>query len=263
MARQRRLCYVRRVEPLNAEHLGRTLRGVLHLPQPHREPAPAVVLCHGFGENRMGSRDEFTRLARLLSEEGVAAYRFDFAAFGESDGDPVDFSVSDQAAQLDAVLDQLGRNRALDPDRIGVLGFSMGALTSVLVAGRRPLRTLAMWAPSGGPLNLPFWRRGPYEDEIRERGYADYQGIAFGKAFLDDLPTLDQFAAARRHAGPVFMAGGTEDGLMGAKYIDPYREVWGPRLELHYVEGMGHSPRSLAERDRLLGLTAEFLLRTV
>ncbi|WP_177155121.1 alpha/beta hydrolase family protein [Glycomyces harbinensis] len=251
------------MDPLNVEHAGRTLRGVLHLPHPHREPVPAVVLCHGFGENRMGSRDEFVRLARLLADKGVAAYRFDFAAFGESDGDPADFSVSDQVSQLGAVLDQLERNRAVDPARIGVLGFSMGALTAVLTAGARPLRTLALWAPSGGALNLPFWNGGPYRDQIRDWGYADYNGIRFGRAFLDDLPGLDQFAAARRHAGPVLLAGGTEDSLMRAELIDPYVEAWGARLELHRIEGMGHSPGTLAERERLLDLTGEFLLRTV
>lgn len=251
------------MEPLNVEHAGRTLRGVLHLPHPHREPVPAVVLCHGFGENRMGTRDEFVRLARLLAGKGVAAYRFDFAAFGESDGDPIDFSFSDQVAQLHAVLDQLGRNRALDPDRISVLGYSMGGLTAVLAAGARPLRTLALWAPSGGPLNLPFWESGPYRDQIRDWGYADLNGIQFGSAFLDDLPGHDQFAAARHHAGPVLLVGGTEDVLMRAELIDPYTAVWGERLELHYIEGMGHRATSIADRDELLDLTAAFLLRTV
>ncbi|GAA2291577.1 alpha/beta hydrolase [Glycomyces scopariae] len=251
------------MEPLNVEHRGRTLRGVLHLPHPHREPVPAVVLCHGFGENRMGSRDEFVRLARILSGEGVAAYRFDFAGFGESDGDPVEFAISDQASQLDAVLDQLARNRALLPERISVLGFSMGALTAVLVAGRRPVPSLALWAPSGGPLNLPYWHRGPYRDQIRDWGYADYRGVRFGSAFLDDLPGLDQFAAAGRHAGPALIAGGTEDGLMRAEFLEPYREVWGDRLEMRTVAGMGHSPGTLAQRQELLDLTSAFLLRTV
>lgn len=256
------LCYVRAVEPLNVEHAGRTLRGVLHLPHPHREPVPAVVLCHGFGGNRMGVRNDFVLLSRILADKGVASYRFDFAAFGESDGAPVDFSVSDQASQLKAVLAQLERNRALDPERLSVLGFSMGALTAVLAAGDRPLRALALWAPSGGRLNLPFWENGPYRDQIRELGRADFTGIEFGRTYLDDLPRIDQFAAARRHTGPVFLAGGTEDALMRAELVDPYREAWGDRLEYHSIEGMKHLLDSLSHREQLLELTVEFLVRT-
>lgn len=245
------------MEPLNVEHAGRTLRGVLHLPRPHREPVPAVVLCHGLG----GQGRDFLDLARLLAGKGLAAYRFDFAGNGESDGDPLEFSVSDQASQLGAVLDQLARSRAVDPARLSVLGYSMGALIAVLAAGERPLRGLAMWGPAGGRLNLPFWEGGPFRGQIREQGYADFGGVRFGEAFLDDLPQIDQFAAARRHLGPVFLAGGTEDSLMRDELIDPYKEVWGERLELHYLDGMGHGTATVAERDRFLELSAEFLLR--
>jgi pimeloyl-ACP methyl ester carboxylesterase len=250
------------VEPLNVEHAGRTLRGVLHLPHPNPSPAPAVVLCHGFGGNRIGGGNDFVLLSRLLAAQGIACYRFDFAAFGESDGDPADFSVSDQVSQLKAVLAQLERNRAVDPERISVLGFSMGALVAVLAAGDRTLRSLALWAPAGGRLNLPFWEDDWFRDQIREHGRADYNGIAFGQAFLDDLPGVDQFAAARRHEGPVLLAGGTEDGLMRDELIDPYREVWGARLEEHWIEGMEHGFGSLENRDRMLELSVAFLSRT-
>lgn len=250
------------MEPLNVEHAGRTLRGVLHLPHPHPSPAPAVVLCHGLGGNRIGGGNDFVVLSRLLSAQGFACYRFDFAAFGESDGDPLDFSVSDQVSQLKAVLAQLERNRAIDPERISVLGYSMGALVAVLASGDRPLRSLALWAPAGGPLNLPFWEGGPFRDQIREHGRADYNGVAFGDAFIDDLHGIDQFAAARRHEGPVLLAGGTEDGLMRAELIDPYREAWGDRLEQHWIEGMDHGFGSLANRDSMFAVTTAFLSRT-
>jgi hypothetical protein len=58
------------------------------------------------------------------------------------------------------------------------------------------------------------------------------------------------------------LAGGGEDSLMRDELIDPYQEVWGERLELHYVDGMGHGTGTVAERDRFLDLSAEFLLRT-
>ncbi|NUQ87063.1 MAG: alpha/beta fold hydrolase, partial [Glycomyces artemisiae] len=112
------------MEHIDIDHDGRTLRGVLHLPTaPH---APAVALCHGFGGNRAEFGYTFVRLAERLAARGVAACRFDFAGCGDSDGDFADLTVSDQVAQALAVLDALAAHPAVDPDRLSLMGMSLG-----------------------------------------------------------------------------------------------------------------------------------------
>ncbi len=49
---------------------------------------------------------------------------------------------------------------------------------------------------------------------------------------------------------------------MRAESSTAYREVWGDRLEQHWIEGMDHGFGTLANRDRMLELTVEFLVRT-
>ncbi|MDN3238814.1 alpha/beta hydrolase family protein [Glycomyces tritici] len=250
------------MEPLNVEHAGRTLRGVLHLPRPHPSPAPAVVLCHGFGSNRFEFGNIFTALARRLAAEGLAAYRFDFAACGESDGDFADLTVSDQVAQAGAVLETLASHRALDPDRLSLMGMSLGGLTASLTAAKHPVRSLALWAPAALAVEANEPDEDAYWPEILENGYQDLGGRPVTRRFVEDGFGIDPWADAAAHTGPALLAYGTEDELLPDDVVDDYRRTYGDRLELHRFEDLDHCFETVPARARLLDLTVEFLLRT-
>ncbi|MFG3339119.1 alpha/beta hydrolase family protein [Glycomyces sp. NPDC048151] len=251
------------MEPLNVEHAGRTLRGVLHLPHPNPSPAPAVVLCHGFGSNRFEFGNIFMPLARRLAEQGLAAYRFDFAACGESDGDFADLTVSDQVAQVAAVLETLASHRALDPDRLSLMGMSLGGLTASLAAAKHPVRTLALWAPAALAVDANEPAEDAYWDEIAEQGYYDLWGKPVTLRFTEDGFGIDPWGDAAAHAGPVFLAGGTEDEILPEDVLEKYREIYGDRLELHSFEGLDHTFETVPAREKLVDLTVEFLRRTM
>ncbi|MCH9006849.1 alpha/beta hydrolase [candidate division KSB1 bacterium] len=55
------------------------LVGMLHLPAERTEPVPAVLMLHGFTGNKTETHSLYTRLARQLATQGIAALRFDFA----------------------------------------------------------------------------------------------------------------------------------------------------------------------------------------
>jgi ABC-2 type transport system ATP-binding protein len=100
------------------------------------EPAPAVVLAHGFG----GSKDSVADDARDLAGRGYVVLTYSARGFGESTGriglnDPR-FEVADLSALLDRLA---GRDDVLldaegDP-RVGVAGASYGGALSLLAAG--------------------------------------------------------------------------------------------------------------------------------
>jgi uncharacterized protein len=251
------------VEPLNIEHAGRTLRGVLHLPHPNPSPAPAVVLCHGFGGNRYEFGYSFLRLAERLSGAGAAAYRFDFAGCGESDGDFTAITVSDQVAQVRTVLAEVARHQAIDPQRLSLLGMSLGGITAALAAPGLGLRSLVLWAPAATaveanePAESPFWR------EAVERGYWDFGGMPVSPAFFEDGKGIDPWKDAAGHDGPVLFASGAGDEVVPERVVDAYREVYADRFEEHRVPGVGHTFETVPARAELLDRTAEFLLRTI
>ena len=249
------------MEPLNVEHAGRTLRGVLHLPHPHRAPVPAVVLCHGFGANRMEFGNIFVRLARNLAERGVAALRFDFAACGESDGDFAELTVSDQVDQVGAVLARLAAHSAVLPEQLSLLGMSLGGLTASLAAAVYPVRSLALWAPAALAVDANEPAEDAYWPEIAEQGYQDLGGTPVTRRFAEDGFGIDPWADAAPYTGPVLLASGTEDELLPEDVLDNYRRTYGDRLELHLFEDLDHCFETVPARAGLLDLTTEFLLR--
>lgn len=249
------------MEPLDIEHGGRTLRGVLHLPLQTASPVPALVLCHGFGGNRAEFGYSFVRLAHHMVELGFAAYRFDFAGCGDSDGDFAELTVSDQVSQVLAVLDAVGAHPAVDAERISLLGMSLGGLTASLAAAERPVRSLALWAPAAVAVDMDEASAKARADAIAEHGYDDFGGLPIHRPFIDDAERIDPFADAAAHQGPALLIVGSEDFVLAPDLLDRYRGVYGERLELHVFEGVGHGFETVPARERLTELTGAFVSR--
>jgi uncharacterized protein len=121
--------------------------GVLHLPA--SGPAPCVVACHGMGASK--DSDKYLLLGRDFPEAGVALARFDFRGSGESGGLYRDATIASRIADLEAVLDHLARDPALD-GRFGLLGSSLGGFVALWVASRHPrVMPVVTW---NAPANL-------------------------------------------------------------------------------------------------------------
>ena len=110
------------------------LPGTLTLPEGDG-PFPVVVLVHGSGpcnrDEETASVKPFKDLAEGLAEKGIAVYRYDKRTYvyGEQIASDVGFTlmeetVDDAAATVQAVSGQ----DKIDPERIIVLGHSLGAM---------------------------------------------------------------------------------------------------------------------------------------
>ena len=64
---------------------GVTLRGWLYVPDRARDPAPTVVMAHGFSAVKEMYLDSF---AEVFAAGGLGALVFDNRNFGASDGEP-------------------------------------------------------------------------------------------------------------------------------------------------------------------------------
>lgn len=101
------------------------------------ERAPAMVILHGSGGEWSGRG---ARQAAFLAEHGVAALVVDtFTARGQTRETRYierlrHANMPDQIADAYAALDLLARHPAVDPARIGVMGYSMGGASALLSA---------------------------------------------------------------------------------------------------------------------------------
>ncbi|HEV7126227.1 MAG TPA: alpha/beta fold hydrolase [Ktedonobacterales bacterium] len=93
-----------------------------------------LICCHGINDNR---GQWLAQVARLHRERGYGALLFDFAGHGQSEGDQVTFGVREQQ-DVAAVLAYLRQRGDVNLAGLGILGYSLGAITSVLVAAAEP-----------------------------------------------------------------------------------------------------------------------------
>ena len=101
---------------------------------PGEEAKPTLIFVHGLGSIRTG--DNAMALAARLVSPGYNVLLFDLRAHGSSDGDKVSGGVHEQQDVLGAFDFLLGQG--IPGDSIGLLGFSMGAVTALLAASQEP-----------------------------------------------------------------------------------------------------------------------------
>lgn len=101
---------------------------------------PLVLFSHGSGGSERSLRDWAEHLAR--SGYVVAAPRHWGDSYDRPAGRGSDVQLIGRALQAQAALDSVLADRALagsiDPQRIGMLGFSAGGYTTLVMAGARP-----------------------------------------------------------------------------------------------------------------------------
>ncbi|MBU8895070.1 alpha/beta hydrolase [Corallococcus sp. H22C18031201] len=99
----------------------------------------AVVLLHGFGENR----EQMLFEARALARAGYGVLLLDFRGHGESADALVTWGDRERL-DLGAAVDFLAKRPDVEATRLGVLGFSMGGTVAMLGAEADPrLRAVA------------------------------------------------------------------------------------------------------------------------
>ena len=111
------------------------LNGMLTLPDTPEERIPAAVFVHGSGASNMDEKifklTPFRDLAEGLAERGIASLRYDKRSYVHArkmrKAGPI--TVMEETVE-DAVLaaELLRKDPRMDPDRIWIIGHSMGAM---------------------------------------------------------------------------------------------------------------------------------------
>ncbi len=133
-------------ESVILENNGTRLFAILHRPVVDH-PVPVVLTCHGFAGTKVGRYRLYVRLAEALAKQGIATLRLDFRGCGDSEGSFSDTTLEGQVADAMCGLEFLTKHPNIDPNRIGVLGRSLGGPVSVLATRRfAQAKSLVLWA---------------------------------------------------------------------------------------------------------------------
>jgi dienelactone hydrolase len=192
--------------PLSIWSEGSRLAAEIFKPDATGAPAPAILLCHGWG----GLKSHLTRYAEVFARRGYVALTFDYRGWGESDGKVIPLADTpmlttageqtlrvcvlreivdpiDQTTDVKNCLAYLATEEGVDVSRIGLWGSSYGAGHVVFTAGADD-RVKAVVAQIGGYGFPPQYRDAARRRQAdRARGLIDPPVPQHG---LDAIPGL-------------------------------------------------------------------------
>jgi endo-1,4-beta-xylanase len=194
----------------------------VYLPPAKVATGAAVVLAPGGGFREIWITHEGYRVADWLAQRGIAAFVLKYRLSRETGSGYtiLDHSLADVQRAIRTVRSRASE-WAVDPERIGVMGFSAGGGLAGL---------------AGSHYDDPV--AAPVDDIDRLSARPAFQGLIYGTPFA---PPMSLDAKITKGMPPVFMAAGGDDSV-AASYPDVYKRLVeaGVSTELHLYAGVPH-----------------------
>ena len=173
-----------------------TVTGMLYLPAQAQGPLPAMVLKHGSGGLSGAPLDNIRKWAQTLNQWGVAAVIVD--SFGprgisETATDQTRLAILADIADSLAALKVLAADPRIDKKRIGIMGWSRGAIAAV-ATGLETNRKSMVPDDVKFAVHVLFYADGTFQ---RRDGATDRSPMLFLQGESDDYTPI---AAARDYA---------------------------------------------------------------
>jgi len=196
----------------------------------HRDTA--VIICPGFFQSK--DTRTFQRMSEALaSTQDVLA--MDFRGHGRSGGFYT-FSAR-EGADLEAVL-RFAEERY---QRLGVLGFSLGAAIAINTISRRQGRVQSLIAVSGPSsfeeIEFKFWT--PEAMRTGMQGLEPGAGCRPGNLWLEKERPID--TVRRRGSLPLLLVHGTNDVIIGVEHSRRLFAAAPEPKQLEIIEGGSHA----------------------
>ncbi len=223
---------------------------------------PGVVLVHGSGpqdrDETIGASKVFKDLAEGLASKGIEVLRYDKRTFvyGAQLGDSI--SVDDEVTvDAAAAVAALRARPEIDPNRILVIGHSMGALLAPEIALRSaPVAGVVLLAPPGRPpwdlvLSQMRYLKVPAKELASTEGkVARLKAGTLGSerllgapgAYWKDLGARDGIGMARKLGKPLLVIRGDRDFQVIAEDVEAWKKGLAgvPNVEIVILPGDNH-----------------------
>jgi fermentation-respiration switch protein FrsA (DUF1100 family) len=233
---------------------GLTLRGwYCSTPTPRR----LIVLVHGMG----GTLDEMSGIGLGLHSAGFDVLLFDLRGHGTSDPSRLTMGATERR-DLRAVLAWANR-QGFSQDRIGWLGWSMGASTVLMEGAENPkLQAAVVDSPFG---NLPELLDSQLTEHSNLPAWFN-PGILLAARYVFGVRTdnLLPVLSARKWAGrPVLLIHGEVDSIVPVKQARQIAGALGPGSESLILPGVDHVGAFKEAPDRYLTTVGNFFDRNL
>ena len=222
-----------------------------------------IVLCHGFLSNKKSTTNR--TLTRLLLDQGIATFRFDFFGQGESEGPFERLTVGTAIDQTLAALDVV---KAQSYRRVGLIGSSFGGLVAILVAAQRAdLAAVGLKCPvpdfpevlrlEFGEAGMDRWRRHHEIPDVT----GGTQPVRLPFAFYENCLAYDAYKAAEAITAPVLIVQGDCDELVPLHQSRRLCDVIRTEKELQILNGANHGFTKAEDFRTMTNALADWMVK--
>jgi len=195
---------------------GNAIEGKLSLPRTRDVPRKVVLLFHGFQGHMDEVGDLYGDLAARLAEAGIASLRINFSGEGERNGyvasSTFDSRVGEAEAALNFVKDRY------PAAKLGVVGFSLGGLTTMGLIGRQPdaFESVVLWSAAQ---EMRISGNETYDNAVREAlkngraTYKDWTDITLTREFVTGFVGVNTARHLKQFDGSLLTIRGDRDFL--------------------------------------------------
>ncbi len=214
--------------------------GISYVPD-RNEAVPLVIFSHELGNDHTSGE----RYAERLAQAGYAAYIFDFCGGtvggNKSDGSNKEMSVLTEASDLEAVLSSAKTWDFVDPDRIFLLGGSMGGLVTTIVGSEHQdeIAGMMLMYPALSAKADSGEEDYGEEEEIPEDVSLFGGWIHVGRKYITDLRMVDFNQLLSSYKGHMLLLHGDKDNTVPLSWSEEAKEMI-PDCDFHVIEDGGH-----------------------
>lgn len=251
--------------PVSFVNQGQKILGVVHRPDgPPGALYPGVVICHGFTGQKIEPHRLFVKLAEELASQGCLALRFDFRGSGDSEGEFHQVTFDDEVSDAQRAIDYLVAAEPVDPERLGIVGLSLGGAVAACASGRDPrLKTTVLWAAVADPtlLGTDRWKESPW---MPEHDAWDLGGLLVGRRFIESVAQSRPAAEIQNARGPVLILHGDQDPVVPLEHAHRYQQALsaaGKPHELQVIAGADHTFNRYSWERQVIEATARWLTK--
>ena len=217
-----------------------SIYGIAYVPETDKK-VPLVIFSHELGNDHTSGE----RYAERLAEAGYAAYIFDFCGGtvggNKSSGSNSDMSILTEAADLEAVLASAKTWDFADPDRIVLMGGSMGGLvTTVVGSGHQDeIAGMILMYPALSAKEDSGMEKYPTKEDVPDDVSLFGGWIHVGKNYITDLWDVDFNQLLSSYQGPLLLLHGDRDSTVPLSWSEEARKII-PDCEFHVIKDGGH-----------------------
>jgi hypothetical protein len=255
-------------KPVIIKNENQKMYGFLHLP-PGRGKKRGIIMLHGFTGDKVGSHRMFVKIARRLCQHNFCVLRFDFRGSGESEGDFKEMTIKGEISDAFAALDFFCRQKKVEANKIGVLGFSLGGcVAAYLAGGDKRIKSCLLLSPAANLRRIFLLNLGKVL-YMKARGweYFDWRGNLIGRGVIEEHSQINPLVKIKNYQHHLLIIHGSKDEIIpfreGKRYYTLLKNRENTITEFHLVKEANHTYASKKWEDEVLEKTVAWFQKSL